>query len=277
MLVVGAGLAWKFGYGGRLLNLISPVYWVRRIRGVDLYVASTRFLNHGNPRLKEVALTIDDGPHMPTGGQILDILKEYDVKATFFIVGMRAKQQPELLKRMMAEGHEVANHTQNHYRLTTLRPDQMRREINDCDINFCRVTGRHLNLLRPPGVRYNDSVLKVADDLGYTIVGWNCGAKDFDEVTPDFILDRVLNRVENGSIILLHDDLPSTVVALPRVLAELKRSGYRFVTVSELLAHLPNPVIVQSNPDSEGKVSAAAQAGNSARFAKRELAGAANP
>src|SRR5262249_20062301 len=135
----------------------------------------------------------------------------------------------------------------------TLKPNQVWREINDCDINFYRITGKHFSLLRPPGVRYNNTVLDLARELGYVVISWSCAAKDFNDVSADFIVNRILRRVENGSIILLHDDRPSTVVAMPRILAAMKRDGYKFVTVSEMLAHLPKPVIVETNATSTGK------------------------
>lgn len=228
-------------------DAFNPLYWFHRVRGEDLYDPATQVLFHGSHELKEVALTIDDGPHTPTGDQLLDILKQKHVRATFFVVGIKMKERPDLVQRMVAEGHEVANHTLDHFRLPTLKPAQMRREINDNDINFYRITGRHMDLLRPPGVNYNDTVLRVTKELGYQLITTTATAKDFDDVTPDFIIKRILSRTENGSIILLHDDRPSTVVALPRILDALKQEGYRFVTVSEMLAHLPKPVIVQSN------------------------------
>lgn len=225
----------------------NPIFWVHRWRGEDLYDSTTGVLRHGNRALKEVALTIDDGPHTPTGDMLLDILKRENVPATFFVVGIKMKERPDLIKRMVAEGHEVANHTFDHLRLPPLKPDQMRREINDNDINFYRIAGRHLSLLRPPGVQYNNQVLDTAKELGYKTILVNVVSKDFEDQTPDFIVDRTLSRVENGSIILLHDDRMSTVVALPRILDALKRDGYRFVTVSEMLSHLPTPVVVETN------------------------------
>lgn len=217
------------------------------MRGEDLYDARYDRLIHGNRSLKEVALTIDDGPHTPTGDQILDVLKKEKVRATFFIVGIKMRERPDLVRRMLAEGHEVANHTYDHQRLSKLRPDQIRHEINDNDINFYRITGRHLDLLRPPGENYNEKVLRIAKDLGYQTIDEDVASKDFDDQTPDFIVDRTLRRVDNGSIILLHDDRESTVMALPRVIDELKREGYRFVTVSEMLGRLPKPVVIETN------------------------------
>ena len=130
-------------------------YWLRRWRGEDLYDPQARFLYHGNRSLKEVALTIDDGPHSPTDERLLDVLRSERVRATFFLIGENMKKHPELVTRMIAEGHEVGNHSQTHLRLDALMPRQIRNEVNNCDINFNRITGRHLALLRPPGIRYN--------------------------------------------------------------------------------------------------------------------------
>jgi peptidoglycan/xylan/chitin deacetylase (PgdA/CDA1 family) len=258
-LLAIAAAAGFYGYHNRkisVLDAINPAYWVRRWRGDDLYDASTERLLHGNRSLKEVAITIDDGPHSGTGDQLLDILKRENARATFFVVGINMKKRPDIVRRMLDEGHEVANHTYTHYRLSKLRPDQMRREINDNDINFYRITGKHFDLLRPPGVNYNLTVSRVAKELGYQTILVNVLSKDFDDQTPDYIVDQTLRRTENGSIILLHDDRMSTVLALPRIIEGLRADGYKFVTVSEMLAHLPKPVIVESNalPDGERKL-----------------------
>jgi peptidoglycan-N-acetylglucosamine deacetylase len=223
-------------------EMLNPVYWIRRSRGEDLFDEKNRILFNGNRSRKEIALTIDDGPHTPTGDQILDILKRENVRATFFLVGQRMRERPDMVLRMVADGHELANHTQNHYRLPGLKPDQLRREINDPDIELFRIAGRHLELLRPPGVQYDTEVLGAARELGYITVAGSVAAMDFQGVSEDFIVRRVVRRTSNGSIILLHDERQETVEALPRIIAELRRQGYRFVTVGELLSHLPKPV-----------------------------------
>ena len=249
LAVIGVGLVlyWNEHRTERLSDVVNPLYWIRRMQGKDLYDPATGILYHGNRSLKEIALTIDDGPHAQTGEALLDIFKRYGVHVTFFVVGQRMDEHPELVRRMLAEGHEVGNHSMNHYRLDTLPPERVWREVNDNDINFWRITHRHFTLLRPPGVRYNQTVIGVARQLGYVIVSWSDAAKDFLDVTPDFVVNRVLRRAENGSIILLHDDRPSTVVAMPRIIAALKREGYRFVTISEMLSHLPQPVVIQTD------------------------------
>lgn len=250
-----AVLAGAFAFGQHqygLKNTLSPSYWMRRTFGVGAYDPNLQVLKGGNPAQREVALTFDDGPRPGTCEALLDILKERGIRATFFVVGDHVRQYPHLVRRMLAEGHEVGNHSQtHHYRFDTLPPDQLRREINDVDINFCRVTGRHMRLLRPPGVRYNGEVAQVSKDLGYQMVSWNVGAKDFRPVSADQVASRVLRHLHDGGIILLHDRYPGTVEALPRILDEATRRGYRFVTISEMLARLPNPVRVEANPRAE--------------------------
>ncbi len=149
-------------------------------------------------------------------------------------------ESPDLVRRTLAEGHEIGNHSYNHNRLPPLSPLQRHREINDVDITFYRITGQHLTLLRPPGMNYDQTVLDDTKRLGYVLVGNTTESRDYDlNESPDFIADRTLHRTENGSIILLHDYSP-TALALPRILAALRADGYRCVTVSEMLAHLPD-------------------------------------
>jgi peptidoglycan/xylan/chitin deacetylase (PgdA/CDA1 family) len=222
-----------------LHDAVNPMFWLRRWRGQDLYDARLRLLYHGSRALPEVALTIDDGPHQPGDARLLEVLREYRVRATFFVIGENIKQHPAIVRRMLAEGHEVGNHTQTHLRLTMLMPRQVRNEIVNCDINYYRATGRHLRLLRPPGGRYNDMVLREARRLGYTTVDETFGVGDYRPVSADFIVARVLRYAENGAIILLHDEQGATGAALPRIIRGLRRRGYRFVTVSEMIAHLP--------------------------------------
>jgi len=225
-------------------DAVNPAYWMRRARGEDLYSARQHLLYHGNRSLPEIALTIDDGPHAETDPAILDALRALHVRVTFFVTGENLKKHPELVRRMLAEGHEVGNHTQTHLRLNQLTPRQIRNEINNCDINFNRATGRHFALLRPPGLRYNGEVLRAAQDLGYIIVGKTWAARDYTKVEPEFLVRGAKRRVENGAIFLLHDEYPETATALPRIIESLRREGYRFVTISEMLAHLPKPVMV---------------------------------
>ena len=218
---------------------LNPFYWVGRFRGDDLYLVDKAMLQHGNRSLPEVALTFDDGPHTESRAQILDTLKKYGIHATFFDVGMRMALSPDLVRRTLAEGHEEANHSSTHQRLDVLTDKERHREINEADITYCRITGKHLAYLRPPGMRYNDIVLHDTREAGYIVVGYTTASRDFDPTeSAAFIVDRTCERTENGSIILLHD-YAATAGALPAILERLQKSGFRFVTISEMIDHLP--------------------------------------
>ncbi len=244
LLVLLCGLfSWAWWYNihrtigwGQTFN---PVYWYHRWRGDDLYIPSQALLLHGNRALHEVALTFDDGPHPESLPSILATLQRFHVHATFFDVGENMAKWPWLVKQTLQEGNEVGDHSSTHLRFLTLSPEELHHEINDADITFCRITGQHMHLLRPPGMDYNNRVLKVIRNHGYITVSYNTASRDFSSrVTPAFIADRTLDRVENGSIILLHD-YPGTASALPAILQGLQKQGYRMVTVSHMLADLP--------------------------------------
>lgn len=233
--------------------MVSRAYWQERLTGEDLYRVDGAILKHGNRTKPEIALTFDDGPHPQSVRRILKTLRDAGVPATFFLVGTRIEQHPELVRLIVDQGHEVGNHTEHHYRLTELKPAERIAEIEACDAAFFRATGRHMSLMRPPGMRFDHEAVVETEALGYTTVGWTDAAKDFTSVsnqisglTPQELARRVMQHVGNGSIILLHD-CPQTADALSLVLADLKERGYRFVTAPQMLAHLPHPVFARSN------------------------------
>ncbi len=219
---------------------VNPILLYHKMRGDDLYHADEAYFAHGNRDRPEVALTFDDGPHPQSRPEILAVLKRYGVHATFFDVGKNMKAHPELVLQSLAEGHEIANHSDTHRRLDTLSEKERHREINDADITFDRLTGKHLALFRPPGMRYNADVLRDLRSMGYVTVGYTTASGDFDvSASPEKIATKTLHWIQNGSILLLHD-YPGTATALPQILDTLKARGYRCVTASELLAHLPD-------------------------------------
>lgn len=219
-------------------------YWNARTKAtyqlpVDLFV-------RGNPYLKEVALTFDDGPYQGSTAKILDVLKSEKVHATFFIIGKHIDEHPSLVRRMLNEGHEVGNHTYDHQRLDQLSAANAEAELRDCESAFGRATGSKMFLMRPPGMRFNNQVLSVCQDMDYVTVHWNVAVGDFEEIGAPTIVARVLKQVKNGSVILLHD-CPQTAEALPAILRAIKAQGFRFQTTSRMLARMPRPVIVASN------------------------------
>jgi len=222
-----------------LRKVFSPVEWVRHWKGIDHYDPGQALLQEGDPNVHEVALTFDDGPDPRYGPAVAAILKQKNVPATFFLVGMRVKEHPEVARLLAEDGFELANHTYNHQSLPALKPHEIASELRLCDADIFGATGRHTTLMRPPGVQYNDKVLDVAKSLGYVTVSWTVGAKDYEtDTTAAFIQERVLDRAAPGAIILLHQDTPATVAALPVVIDGLRAQGFRFVTVSRMLDRL---------------------------------------
>jgi peptidoglycan/xylan/chitin deacetylase (PgdA/CDA1 family) len=244
-------------------NAVSPKYWSERAKGLDEYEPKFAYFKRGARDRKEVCLTIDDGPHGACTESELATLVHAHVSAAFFVVGKRMKQHPDLIRKLLAAGMEVGNHTETHPRLSAIPLYEAKKQVVECEQDFEKIAGRRMTLFRPPGMRENDAVLNMVKGLGYQTVGWNVGAHDFtvgkfdpkvskqvlDEIshTPEQIADRVLANVKNGSIILLHDQ-PTTAAALPRIIDAIKKQGYKFVSVSEALEDIATPVKVASNP-----------------------------
>ena len=210
------------------------------------------FFKRGNPKLKEVALSIDDGPHILYAPKILDVLRKNHVRATFFVVGKKVDEHPEIIRQMVKDGHEIGNHSMTHPRLDTLSLEAVRQEITGCAASVLKASGVKLKLLRPPGERYTDDVLRVAKGLGYISVAENIGVSDYILVGDrswyrgnpgyqehvDSILTNVLKQLKNGGIIDLHD-MPTTADALDDLIKGIRQRGYKIVTVSKLLSHVP--------------------------------------
>ncbi|WP_405976819.1 polysaccharide deacetylase family protein [Streptomyces sp. NBC_00988] len=185
---------------------------------------------------KCIALTFDAGPS-ENSARLLDILKEKQVPATFFLLGKRhIEKYPELVERMAAEGHEVASHTWDHKILTRITPAQIRDELVRTDDAIERITGKRPTLMRPPQGRTDDEVHKICRELGLSEVLWSVTAKDYATTDSALITKRVLAQASRDGIILLHDLYKGTVPAVPGIIDALKERGYVFVTVPQLLA-----------------------------------------
>lgn len=190
---------------------------------------------------KLIALTFDDGPNPVYTPQILDLLQQYQAKATFFVLGKRVKMFPAIAIREVNEGHEIANHTFDHHFLKNYPPEQLVEEIRQTQEVIFDITEQMPNVFRPPGGFYNDALLHSMKEDKLTVVMWSWyqDTKDWKKPGTDKIVQTVLNNVHNGDIILFHDlegDCSQTVEALKRILPELQQRGYRFLTVSDLIA-----------------------------------------
>ncbi len=185
-------------------------------------------------REKVVAFTFDDGPHPITTALLLDILKRDQAKATFFVVGEKAEEYPELVRRIAAAGHQVGCHTYSHLNLTELTPGQVEKELTFWERDVDRIIGPGPRFLRPPGGDYDRETLSILRRRGYVLALWSVNPGDWRSPPPKKIEHYVLGHIHPGAVVLMHDDGLNTVKALPTILRELKRQGYRFVTMQEM-------------------------------------------
>ena len=188
---------------------------------------------------KVIALTFDDGPHPRYTDAILDILKEYGIRATFFIVGENAALYPDEVKRIAAEGHEIGNHTYTHADLKRIEGAALMRELSDTENIIYELTGRRPSVFRPPEGRCNETVVGCANELGYATVLWTVDPRDWASPPSGEVAAEIVKNAKCGSVILCHDYNSSkrspTPEALRAVIPQLIEKGYSFVTVSELL------------------------------------------
>ncbi len=185
---------------------------------------------------KCIALTFDAGPAEDTP-HLLDILKKEKVHATFFLLGKNhVKKHPETVRRIEAEGHEVANHTWSHEILTDKKPAEIRAELEKTQDAIEAITGKKPRLMRPPQGRTDDTVSGISKDLGLSQILWSATAKDYSTTDSALIKKRILDQASRDGIILLHDIYKGSVPAVPGIIHELKKRGYTFVTVPQLMA-----------------------------------------
>lgn len=192
---------------------------------------------HANSEMK-IALTFDDGPDERYTAEILDILAEYGVRATFFVIGSNCERHPELVRREIKEGHEIGNHTYSHPHLSSLNVEGMVAELKKAEDVLKTLSGYRPRLFRPPEGVYSSTVAKAIESLDYIPVLWTVDTCDWKMPSADTIAERVLSCVEPGVIILCHDYVSgksNTPAALRLFLPKLLSQGYVFVTVSELL------------------------------------------
>ncbi len=197
----------------------------------------------GNDSKRAVAITFDDGPSRRFTPQILALLKQYQAKATFFVLGCKVEKYPELIKAEIEDGHEMGNHTYSHPRLLKTnqmaRVQELERTRLELDLLGCP---RNSRIMRPPYSEYDQRLLSYLNHTNRDLILWSVDSGDWRDLAAPAIVRNVLTQVKNGSIIIFHDsdednqaDRHPTVEALKTILPALQKAGYRMVTVSELL------------------------------------------
>lgn len=182
-----------------------------------------------------IALTFDDGPHPYYTDAILSLLKDNGAPATFFVVGSQIEKHPGLARALTANGCEVESHTMTHRNLARLTDTEIKKELQSTEFLIKSFAGQNSLFFRPPGGQYNDHVVKIARDMGLTMVLWSVFTRDHEENDANAIVRRVLEQSRDGGIVLLHSGRCPTLVALPRIIKELRARGFRFVTVQDLI------------------------------------------
>lgn len=190
---------------------------------------------------KIVAITFDDGPDELYTPKVLDILRQENVKATFFVTGVRGEEFQRVLRDIARDGHVVASHGYLHQKFSAIGPREIINDLNRNHGLIRRVTGVDTKLFRPPYGALDPQSTETIGQEGYKIILWDVDSLDWRSLTADTIIQNVMGAVRPGSIILFHSagdprqDLTGTVEALPVIIRELKNKGYRFLTVPELL------------------------------------------
>jgi peptidoglycan/xylan/chitin deacetylase (PgdA/CDA1 family) len=184
-----------------------------------------------------IALTFNDGPHAKNTPRLLDILKERGVKATFFLIGQNVAANPQIVKRMTDEGHEVGNATWSHKGLKNLDEARLTEELQKAHDAILAASGAAPRIYRPPfgSINARQQAI-VTKHFGYPAILWEVDTRDWQAPrTAAKVHDRILKETHAGSIILCHDAQPATVDAMPATLDELKAKGFQFLTISELI------------------------------------------
>ncbi len=199
------------------------------------------FVTRGSGTSRDIALTFDDVPDPRYTPQVLDILARHRVRATFFVVGSRAAKHPELVRRMVREGHLVGNHSYNHALFSRLSMYGFREQITKTDAVLTKLSGYRPRFIRPPYGEITSRQVGWSRQHGYIIVNWDVDSVDWRQIPAHRILANIRKTLQPGSIILQHagggygQDLSGSIKALPQLIRLLQSKGYRLVTLEELL------------------------------------------
>src|SRR5256884_9454731 len=195
-----------------------------------------------------IALTFDDGPSAKLTPKLLDLLAAHHIKATFFVIGDNVAENPDIVAREVREGHEIANHSWSHPNLAKMSDAGVRDQLHKTEDAIRSASGNRPTLLRPPYGSITARQKKwINQEFGYKIVLWDVDPLDWRRPGSNVVCNRILKNTRAGSIVLAHDIHPGTIEAMPCVLNQLEAKGFKFVTVSELIA-METPIPPKPSP-----------------------------
>jgi peptidoglycan/xylan/chitin deacetylase (PgdA/CDA1 family) len=197
-----------------------------------------------------VAMTFDDGPHPSLTPKLLDILKERNIKCTFFLIGQNVKAYPQIVRRIIAEGHEIGAHTYTHCSLTSRSDAQIRSELQRSEEVLMTAANYRPQLIRPPYGAINTRIKQLMfSEFGYSTIMWSVDPQDWRRPGVSVVTSRLVSGARPGAIMLAHDIHPPTIQAVPAMFDQLLAKGYQFVTVSQLMnmekANMPVGVVIR--------------------------------
>lgn len=184
---------------------------------------------------KTVSITFDAAWGADKTKGILDILDDFDVKATFFLVGFWVDNFNEIVKEIDRRGHEIGTHSETHPHMPKLSAQQMKSQLATSCAKITNLTGKQVSVFRPPFGDYNDQLISVCEEQGLIPIQWDVDSLDWKGLSAEAIHERVIKRVKNGSIVLFHNNSDNILKALPLVLQTLKLKGFSFAPVGELV------------------------------------------
>lgn len=230
LILAGAAAVWIFGQGGAFGAMSHAARSAQnQDAGTEM---EEKAMREDRQEIKKIALTFDDGPDPEYTPMLLDGLAERGVKATFFVIGKSAEEHPEIMERIVREGHLVGNHTYNHVDLKNMTDAAAQEEIERANAVIEKYTGEPPCFVRPPFGSWRE---KLDEELDMIEVLWTVDTMDWACKNEGKICSTVFKEVKENSIILMHDEYPSTIRAAFNVIDRLQEEGYTFVTVDEII------------------------------------------
>ena len=200
---------------------------------------------------KKTAITFDVAWGDETTDEILNILSENNIKASFFFVGEYAAKYPESVKKIYNSGHDIGNHSMHHNNPQKQSSEELLNDINECNELLFSLTGKMPTLYRAPSGAYDEKTIEVAEGLNMSVIQWDNDSIDWKDISAEKMTERIMKKLSPGSIMLFHLGKANTLEALPGIIEKIKENGYEIVPVSELL--LQGETYVDSNGKQHGR------------------------
>ncbi|WLV24848.1 polysaccharide deacetylase family sporulation protein PdaB [Aciduricibacillus chroicocephali] len=230
---------WKRWIAVMLFSMCAATFlWFGQGGSFSVFLNQTpAALAKGNKSEKAAALTFNISWGEKRADDILDKLKEKNVQATFFISGEWAERHPDTVKRILDEKHELGMMGYSYKSYLEQEIDEVRADLNKAKETFAKLNLENITLLRPPNGHFNKEIIKLAEDMGFTVVHWSLNPNDWKNPGTDVLIDEVMSKTSNGDIVLLHasDSARQTADALNTILPGLKNKGLRLIVISEMI------------------------------------------